>query len=292
MINKENFTIISNEIIKGENTLEGIELSVLIVLLMNKTNKNIITCNYDYIYKMLNVKKNNSYKINKIKDTMQQLQQKTFFNYYSDFLLQEEITNIKDLKRNELFFIEFNYDIDSDFTILYDYEIVTILNYNNNSVNNYTLLELYTYIMSCIKNNEKDIDYKCCYPSHENIIDSIDITENTLIKYLKILNELNLLVYDIAGFKETVKGQIKNSTTYYSRYDDIDNLKETLSIIRKEKGYIKLNNKSKDKSNIKRSIKQKINILNKKQNKNIIEENTLELLLFNYKQLETEKENK
>lgn len=289
-MNKEQFTLIPNDFIKGNNTLEGIELSLLITLLMNKTNKNIITCNMEYIYNILNIKKNNSYRIKDIKQALTNFKEQGYLYYYKDILLSNEIENITELKKNELFFCYYPFEIESEFTLLYDYEVIKILNYNNSNINNYTLLELYTYIISCIKNNSNDIDFNTCYPAHETIMDNINISENTLIKYLNILYELQLLIYDIAGYKETVKGQIKNSTTYYSRYKDIEYLQNTLNIIRRDKGYIKLNNKSKDKSNLKRSIKQKINILDKIENKNIIEVETLKLLKVNYKTL-TEGEN-
>jgi hypothetical protein len=108
------------------------------------------------------------------------------------------------------------------------------------------------------------------------------------MKYIDILNCLQLLVFDYAGYKELSKGKIKNGVMFYARYKDIDKLLTRLKLERDRKGYIQVNKRSKDKSNLKRSLKQKINLISKKEKEGTINEIDIynkELLIQKYNKL-------
>ena len=59
---------------------------------------------------------------------------------------------------------------------------------------------------------------------------------------------------------------------HYCRFEHEEMLINRLEKIRKEKGFIKVNPRSKDKSNLKRSLKQQMNNLNKKKEDKTITE--------------------
>ena len=77
---------------------------------------------------------------------------------------------------------------------------------------------------------------------------------------------------------------------FYTRYKNENILIDRLNKEREEKGFIKISKKLKDKSNLKRSLKQKINILEKEKDISITDKNKLELLKEEYNNLERNKE--
>jgi hypothetical protein len=61
-----------------------------------------------------------------------------------------------------------------DFTIIYDDEVDLILELcKSNNINKYNMIHLYLYILSFIKENDKDEDYKLAYPSINNISEAL-----------------------------------------------------------------------------------------------------------------------
>ena len=133
--------------------------------------------------------------------------------------------------------------------------------------------------------DEKTEDQLLCYPSIENISEETEVSENTVLKYINILNELNILVFDYAGYRVLIEGKIKNGKMFYARCEDEEILLNRLRKERENNGFIKINKRMKDKSNLKKSIKQKINILEKKENLTNIEVDKLENLKLFYDDL-------
>jgi hypothetical protein len=235
--------------------------------------------------------KKNSRKVKDIKLILQQLINddviKIYKNVINDYE-ENEIKNIKSIDRNDLLYC-YVPDV-ADYTIIYDIEILELLKIaNQNKIDTYSLINFVLYIYSFINNNETDEDYKLCYPSFSNISDGIGIGESTITKYIDILQENKILCCDCAGYKETSKGQIRNAKMFYSRYIDKELLINRINKFRTKEGFIKQNRISKNKTNMKRSLKQMINILNDKLNNNSIteiEKIRLELLQEEYNKLE------
>ena len=72
---------------------------------------------------------------------------------------------------------------------------------------------------------------------------------------------------------------------FYSRYENEELLLNRLNKEREEHGFINISKRIKDKSNLKKSIKQRINTLKKKDNLTMIYQVKLNLLEEQYKKL-------
>lgn len=297
--NNSTFVMIDNKYIKdGDYILTSEQLTVLTLASMNLSCKGTCIFSITWIMDMLSYSRNNNRKVNDIKSILQQLIDDNVIEIYKNVLNdynENKIKSIESIDRNDLLYC---YIPDtSDYTMIYDLEILELLNISKKyNLDTYSLINFVLYIYSFINNSEQDEDYKLCYPSFNNISDTIGIGESTIVKYTDILQSNQIIYCDYAGFKETSKGQIKNSKMFYCRYMDVELLTNRINRYREQNGFIKLNKLSKNKSNIKRSLKQMINTLENKINENIItnlEQERLKLLQEEYNQLENQdKENK
>jgi biotin operon repressor len=185
----------------------------------------------------------------------------------------------------DIVFAELYDSFEDNFTVIYDNEVDFLLKYcKSNKINKYLIINLYLYILNCINNNKQDEDYMLCYPSIEKIAEELNISENTVLKYIYILKENKLLYYNNVGYK-IVNGEYKMTNTYYCRYENKDLLENKLNNIKQTKNITMMNKSDKIKINNKRSLKQKINKLKNKLNKTEDEIEKLKLLQEEYEQL-------
>lgn len=286
MKNKK-FTKIDNRFIKGEDdVLSSQELTILTLMSMHESINGQYIFTINSILDLLNITNNNNRKQQQIKEFLNKLKNNEEIEIHSTTIQTNEylIEDVYGIDKNKLIFVSSIVEPET-FTMLYDEEIIKILEYSKeNRVDLYALMNLYIYIISHINCNEMDEYYNLCYLSNERIIDDLAISENTITKYTNILQELNILRCDYAGYKETASGKIKNGVMHYCRFEHEKILIDKLEEIRKNKGFIRLSPKSKDKSNVKKSIKQQINYLEKK----IKEETITNIELSSYKLLKEE----
>lgn len=294
ILENSTFVMIDDKYIKdGDYILTSEQLTILTLASMNLSCKGTCILSITWIMDMLHYSRNNNRKVNDIKLILQQLIDDNVIEIYKNVLndyKENKINSIETIDRNDLLYC---YIPDPDnYTIIYDIEILELLKIANKyKLDEYSLINFVLYIYSFINNTETEEDYKLCYPSFNNISDAIGIGESTIVKYTDILQANEILYCDYAGYKETTKGQIKNSKMFYSRYMDVELLKNRVDRYREQNGFIKLNKLSKNKSNIKRSLKQMINTLENKINNNTItnlEEQRLILLQEEYNKLENQ----
>jgi hypothetical protein len=289
------FIIIDNKYIRdGNYILSNEQLTILALIEMNLSCKGTCILSITWIMDMLGYSRNNNRKVKDIKFILQQLIDDKVIKIYKNVLNDYEenkITNTESVDRNDLLYCYIP-DTD-DYTLVYDLELLELLKIaNKNKLDTYSLINFVLYIYSFINNNQTDEDYKLCYPSFSTISDTIGIGESTIVKYINILQENKIICCDNAGYKETSKGQIRSSKMFYSRYRDKDILINRVNKYREENGLIKQHRLSKDKTNMKRSLKQMINTLENKIKKNSINEieiKRLELLQEEYNKLEKQK---
>lgn len=282
----DKFTKIPNEYILGENMMESNKLFLLMILLQGKTSKDVCFLSIKYLCKRLNTNTGNTNRTKYIIDTLKYFKEQKIL-CYSDTIDCENDIDIEEATqkdKTEIFFAELYHDISGDFTIITDMEVKLILNLcKEQKIDKYNMIHLFLYILSCIKNNEQDEDYKLCYPSVFTISSALGLSEITVLKYIKVLKESNILYYDSIGYK-IVNGEYRMTNTYYCRAEDKDKLDYFIEHKRQDKGIKPMTSNDKNIINIKRSLKQKINKLNKKENKT--EEEKLQL-----KEIEKEYEN-
>lgn len=281
----ENYTRVANFLIKDAD-LKPKELLVATTMLTTLNSKNICIFNLQSIYNTLHIKDNNTRAKEEIKSILKVFQDIEVFEYYNNIFLTKDI-NINKLDKNTIIYALLIDSIEG-FTKILDDEIYKIIEYSKlNKIDSALLLNTLLYILSFISENEKDENYKLAFPSLVNIAENIGITEKSVLKYINILKDLDILVFDYAGIKELRKGEIKNTNMFYARKEDEERLLNKLKEERSKKGFIIQNKINKDKSNLKRKLKQEINYLNKKDNLSIIEEEKLITLKENYNKLTT-----
>ncbi|MBN1076063.1 hypothetical protein DVV91_17220 [Clostridium botulinum] len=288
---KEKYTKIPNALIKGDMELNSKELSILTLLYMTRNGKDVCIFNLQYIYDNLNIKSNNTYGKNEIKKILNLFYTDEILIYFNSIFLKDEsiIENISLYDKNKIIFAELNQDIFESYTLILDHDIYKIIEYSNKyKIDVYSLIKTYMYIFSTFNYDDKSEDYLLGYPSIANISETINSTEETILKYIDILRELEIFIYDYSGFKQCSNGEIKNGNMYYTKFGNDEILLNKLNKERKEHGYIQINKRCRDKSNLKRSLKQQINriLKNQKSNKlSIVEQETLQLLKEKYEEL-------
>ena len=254
------------------------ELTALSLILMHDNLREQSIFTIDNIIKLMNLK-STSREQKFIKDLLQKLKDSYYIELYSNPQIIEEyiVDDIGSINKNDFVYMTKTEKmrLDDNFTLLYDEEIFKILNYLKEPINNYSMLQLFSYLIKSISNNALNDDYLLCYPSYKDMNDKFGLSESTISKYIDILQEINLIRCDYTGIEQLASGKIKNTKMYYCRAKDEQALIDKIEYERKEKGFIKLNKKSKDDSNLKRSITQRINCLENKLNKNTITESEM-----------------
>jgi biotin operon repressor len=281
------YIMIPNDFIDGEKKLNSDKLLLLTILLQGRTGADTCLFSIRYLCQRLNTTTGNTNRTKFIIDTLKYFQDKDILFFSDTIECDNEINIEKVTKQNKMdvFFAELQHEI-GKFTKLYYNELKIILDYcNNNKVDKYLITHLYLYIMRLIETNDDAETYKLSYPSIEKMATLLNISENTVLKYIKILKEdMNLLYYDNVGYR-IVNGKYKATKTYYCRVDDKEFLDNRITIENKDKSITPLNKKEKSKINNKRSLKQKINNLTKKLNKSEEEMEELKSLEKQYNKL-------
>lgn len=282
------FTRIPNRYIKylkdiNYEILSSNDLLILILLMQNINSKGISIFNLKWLCDKLGTTIKNRKRIKSLENTLNELD----FEYYCDNSLEIKLNPSEIMKndKNSLIFAKSNIDIDDNFTKLEDWEVYRILEYcNKNTIDKALIVHLYTYIVSCINNNESDEEYGLAYPKIETMELELEISKNTILKYIDVLDELKIITSNYVGYRIT-NGKIKMTNTYYCRYRDKELLDNYINKLKKNKDNNSIDNEKKNKINLKRSLKQKINKLNEKENKTKEENNKLQKLLAEYETL-------
>jgi biotin operon repressor len=260
----------------------------MIILLQGRSGSDTCLFSVRYLCQRLNTTTGNTNRTKYIIDTLKYFQEHEILFFSDNIDCDNEINIEETTKQNktDIFFAELVNDMDNNFTMLYYKELKIISSYcNDNKIDRYLITHLYLYIMRLIENNEQSETYKLAFPSIEYIATFLDISENTVLKYIKALKDgMGLLYYDNVGYK-IVNGKYKATKTYYCRMIDKELLGNRIVIENKDTSVTPLNKQEKSKINNKRSLKQKINILNKKVDKSESEMKILQSLEEQYKKL-------
>ena len=293
-IREDNFIKIDNKYIRDNDyILDKKELVLLILINTNLTVKNDCIFTIGYLMDMLDYSNNNKKIFSEIKEILNLLSNDEIIQLYTDrrtksILFDEGILN---LSKNEFIYCDATKlnNLNDNFTLLYDdelYELLKLADIYN--IDKFQLIQLFVLILSYINNNDdmsNEHDYLLAYPSYQLIEDRIGLSPHTIEKYINILKDNELLYFDYAGYTVSANGDIRNTKMYYCRYRDkekvINRIKEE-----RENGIITYNKLSRNKGNLKRSLKQIINKLTSKKEE-LTKEDILKLDLLNkeYKKL-------
>ena len=293
-IREDNFIKIDNKYIRDNDyILDKKELVLLILINTNLTVKNDCIFTIGYLMDMLDYSNNNKKIFSEIKEILNLLSNDEIIQLYTDrrtksILFDEGILN---LTKNEFIYCDATRlnNLNDNFTLLYDDELYELLKLADTyNIDKFQLIQLFVLILSYINNNDdmsNEHDHLLAYPSYQLIEDRIGLSPHTIEKYINILKDDELLYFDYAGYTVSANGDIRNTKMYYCRYRDkekvINRIKEE-----RENGIITYNKLSRNKGNLKRSLKQIINKLTSKKEE-LTKEDILKLDLLNkeYKKL-------
>jgi len=285
--NGKHFTMIPNIFVKDSNESECIlnskQLSIAIVIYMNRTTKDVCNFNINSIVETLGLSYNTRIK-KLITDTLQLLEEEKQIYIRNKVYCDDKyhISDLSKIKVTDNLYGELIYHMDDNFCMFSDSDIQKIVEYSiNNELDIYSIIKQYLYICSCINKNEKDEDYLCAYPKLDTISLVCNIkSRNTIVKYNAIFKELNIFSFDYAGYKIDAKGSetIRNGRMFYTPYGNEEILLQRLQIEREKFGYYKISDKYKELKNLQISISKKITNINKLKNKTIIDIEKLRLL--------------
>lgn len=293
-IREDNFIKIDNKYIRDNDyILDKKELVLLILINTNITVKNDCIFTIGYLMDMLDYSNNNKKIFSEIKEILNLLSNDEIIQLYTDrrtksILFDEGILN---LSKNEFIYCDATKlnNLNDNFTLLYDEELYELLKLADTyHIDKFQLIQLFVFILSYINNNDdisNERDYLMCYPSFKTISEYLGLSECTIEKYINILRNNKLLYSDYAGYKVLANGDVKNTNMYYCRYRDRERIINRINEERKS-GIISYSKLNRDKSNIKRKLKQIINKLTSKKEE-LTKEEILKLDLLNkeYKKL-------
>ena len=293
-IREDNFIKIDNKYIRDNDyILDKKELVLLILINTNLTVKNDCIFTIGYLMDMLDYSNNNKKIFSEIKEILNLLSNDEIIQLYTDrrsksILFDEGILN---LSKNEFIYCDATKlnNLNDNFTLLYDDELYELLKLADTyNIDKFQLIQLFVFILSYINNNDdisNERDYLMCYPSFKTISEYLGLSECTIEKYINILKNNKLLYSDYAGYKVLANGDVRNTNMYYCRYRDRERVINRINEERKS-GIISYSKLNRDKSNIKRKLKQIINKLTSKKEE-LTKEEILKLNLLNkeYKKL-------
>ena len=293
-IREDNFIKIDNKYIRDNDyILDKKELVLLILINTNITVKNDCIFTIGYLMDMLDYSNNNKKIFSEIKEILNLLSNDEIIQLYTDrrtksILFDEGILN---LSKNEFIYCDATKlnNLNDNFTLLYDDELYELLKLADTyHIDKFQLIQLFVFILSYINNNDdisNERDYLMCYPSFKTISEYLGLSECTIEKYINILRDSKLLYFDYAGYKVLANGDVRNTNMYYCRYRDRERVINRINEERKS-GIISYSKLKRDKSNIKRKLKQIINKLTSKKEE-LTKEEILKLDLLNkeYKKL-------
>lgn len=192
-----------------------------------------------------------------------------------------DFSDKSNIKSTDFIKIKLNISHEDGFFLLYEDDYNKIMSCDT-ILDKYNLLNLFCNISSRIYrvNEEIDknitLDYRreVAYPSYEKIMDDININyKKSLQQYIDKLVELDLIRFDNAGDKfrvnrsgKLIRSMSNNTYILYSNSNWEQELKEAIRIYKKAeklKGWEFLSKDREITSNERRSITQKINVLNK-----------------------------
>ncbi len=267
-------------------------LMLYAILKRDVTVRNYTKFTIKEILDILQISNTNTRMIQKIKETLIQMNGK-LIDLYED---RNCIKEVKKLDNNTVYFALFkNESPEENFFIVTDDEIDKIINIaTSKKIPKENILSQFLYICKSFNNNKNNETYKTCRVGIDTIEKYIDIDRKTVMRYNQLLeNELLLLIHSEGATLN--KDTYKTSCNIYARVNNVEEFNKVIELESKKKSIKSLNREKQDNLNKQRGLKQKIN--NYKKNKyiennedswnelNKLEREYVELLFANNKKI-------
>lgn len=238
------------------------------ILQKDVTVKNTIRFRIVDLLKDLKITTNNSAMINKIKNSLMEMNEKLFV-ICIDGEYNNPFDKTKQLNNTTVYYLKLlTPPLENKFFILYEWEINRIIFIERDKrLSRGTLLTQMGYYAKSFGGTAKDKEdkelenYKIHYCSIEAILKNCLLDDNTVIRNNKLLSENGIILYENPGMVQYEK----NATNIYARVEDKNYFDDYVKL-QKNKIIIKYTGKKdKEQQNLQKSLKQKINNYKKSQ---------------------------
>jgi hypothetical protein len=232
----------------------------------------------DMILWMSNIKTNIAREKKYFKDFLLEINKNSLIELYDISKIDLKKLQSNDFLIAKLNIYEYKEDYKTNYFLLFDSEYDTIINKYSGDLDKYNLLNLFCNIKSRIRRNTNDVSPakrqpEVAYPSYEIIMKDIFIeSDKTLKLYIDALVELDLIRFDYAGdmiFKITGSQPIRRKANFtYTLFRpqwevELDNAISLFKSRKRKSGWDFLTKDKEISANEKRSITQRINMLEK-----------------------------
>lgn len=197
-----------------------------------------------------------------VSDMLIRLQQDDLINAYENTYCNNTIALQAPIRKNDVFYIQLNYT-SRNFTVVEFREIERIMNYQDSLICSHDLLPYFCSIIFHI-NTKTNL----AYPPLEKLSEINNISSNTCIKYNQILMDLELIYYESAGTIKLREG-IKSYNNTYARYNNKQLVKDYIDK-RQVSSVRRSSIQQQSIANHRRSLKQKINHMEKQHKENLL----------------------
>lgn len=153
-----------------------------------------------------------------IQNILLSLEEKKLLLLYEDLLMTKPIA-VKDMKLTNMYYAKLA-DVKGGqgFTKIYYTELYKFISMNEKSKD--LMFAIYFNIIQRIYDSESSKDY--AYPSIDTIENETGINRKTIMKYIKVLRDHEIMYF------ETVREAEDRDKNYYSRWDDRERLMDAL----------------------------------------------------------------
>lgn len=245
---------------KGIRELGHTTFTVYVLILLRRGYDGISYFNVSYLCQILGIKSNSTSSITKIKESLLILEKNGWLSYQESPFSKEKINFTIDININEKIYAFVNKP-EKDFTVVYVDEVYKIV---KQQVDNKEKKGMLAYLCCILYHLNQET--KVCFPSIATLKKEAKISnDKTCIKYNDMLKSLGIITYKNVGIKVDRYGKYKNGMHVYARLGHERYIDNEIIEIRNRDDYFEVKQAKTDLANRKRSIKQKINMLSKKQ---------------------------
>lgn len=239
-------------------------LTILLLLNVHSNRNGFTTISINYLMSMFGVGNNSRKSIKKFKASLQFLLETGQISVHKNFLDPEKVDiDFNKVNIDETIYIKIT-SLEKRYTVVYYNEVESILRYEKLDIRyRRTLLRFFCTLVHRINN---DTNY--CYPSIRTLTKESGVrSEVTCLKYLSILrDELGIIIYDSANLSFSKNGIEYQTPNLYARpehhKDLLKGVHGQFSVFEKQNSKL-LRAIDKEDQNKKRSLKQKMNFLDK-----------------------------
>lgn len=263
MTNREGrgFVLIDNKWFdKGIREFGHTTFAVYVLIFLRRGYDGVSYFTIAYLCQILGIKSNSTSSINNLKESLIILEKNGWLSYLGSPISKEKKDITSDININEKIYALVN-EPKKNFTKVYVDEVYKIM---EQQVDNKEKRGMLAYLCCVLYHINQTT--QVCFPSIITLKKEAKISnDKTCIKYNDMLKRLGIITYKNIGIKVDRNGKYKNGMNVYARLGNESYIDNEIIRIRETDDYYVVKQEKTDLINKRRSIKQQINNLAKKQ---------------------------